>query len=79
MTYLLSSPEELASVLLDEKQRHLWDFNVKSAEKVGDDCLKVTYYSSQGKDQIYSETIKYDFYIGKSGKYFISEAVNGEI
>lgn len=43
VTYILSSPEELALVLLDDKNRRLWDFSVQSVTKISEDCFKVAY------------------------------------
>lgn len=36
ITYVIGSPDEVATALLDEKQRHLWDPSLKEAVKTPD-------------------------------------------
>jgi hypothetical protein len=75
LTYLIASPDEIANALVDEKIRPLWDPNVQSITKLGDDNLKVIYNPKTNQNPI-TETLKYNFIVDKEGNYIIRETVN---
>ena len=58
LTYVISSPEEVFSTLIDEKLRDQWDLRVKTVTKETDTCLKITYASTESL----IETVKYNCY-----------------
>ena len=76
VTYLLGSPDEIATALTDVTTRISWDPNVKSIEKSGEDTFKIQYEGANGS--IYAETIKYNFILDKEGGFVIQELVNNE-
>ena len=39
VTYLIGSPDEVAITLTDERNRHLWDPNIKAVVKKGEDTI----------------------------------------
>ena len=43
VSYLVASPEEIANIITDEKNRKNWDPSLKSIEKVADDTFRLTY------------------------------------
>ena len=67
--YLLSTPDELTSTLLNEKVRPLWDLGATKAEKLSEDCLRITYTNIE--NQSITETIKYSFIPEKDGTLLI--------
>ena len=78
VTYLLGSPDEIATFLTDVNQRANWDPNLKSIEKVGDDTFKLSYSEINGSLSTYTETVKYNFIVEKDGNFIIQELVNNQ-
>lgn len=68
-TYLLATPDEIASALVDEKTRLLWDLKATKVEKSGEDCIVISYTNSDGTT--INETLKYNFIHDKDGNLVI--------
>ena len=70
VSYLVASPEEIANIMTDEKNRKNWDPSLKSIEKVGDDSYRLTYQGGELNSFII-EQVKYNFILDGDGNYLI--------
>lgn len=79
ISYMMATPDEISTALIDPSQRLQWDNGLTALEKIGDDSIRLTYENADGST--YQEQVTMSNYFDKfdrSGAHFIMEHVNGE-